>query len=93
MSWQRRDDSGEEVRRQRNPAAAATLFDCSADTPALPRFVEVSPLQPSLLDLAYAHPGRVEDEHGQRVPARNQRHDGFDVFGGRRGRRAAFLAR
>ena len=66
-------DGVEEVGRERDPAAASALLDGAADAPAGVRLVEVAAAQALLLELADAHAGRVEDEHGERVAARHER--------------------
>lgn len=77
----RRDDGGEEVGREGDPAAAAALLDGAADAPAGVPLIQVAATQPFLLELADAHVRRVEHKHRQRVAARHQRQDGLDLLG------------
>ena len=63
-----------------DPARPAGL--ARRDPPAAPRLVDVAPGQ--RLELADAHPGRVEHEQRQPVAPRQQPDDGLDVLGSRR---------
>ena len=59
---------GEEHRRHVHPAGAARLGDGARDAPAATRLVAVAPSE--RLELAHAHPGRLENEQGQAVGRR-----------------------
>src|SRR6266508_5987461 len=62
-----------------------------SDAPVPSRLADAAPSK--AFELADAHPGRVENEHGQAVAGRQQPYDGNDVLGRRRLDGATLLAR
>jgi AAA domain/Helix-turn-helix domain len=91
IAWAQLEHGRVEQRMNADPAAVAGLGDCAGDAPAPARLVDVAPAQP--LELADAHPGRVEQEQRQTVGRCGQPVDALDVGGGRRLDLGALLAR